>query len=286
MGKKAVLIGINYVHTHSELAGCVNDCENLKALLKEKYGFVDTEIHILCDSGKDAHKTNSPTYKKILAEIDWLVADAKAGDSLVFTYSGHGSTVPDENDDESDHEDETLCPVDYEKSGFLIDDLIKQRLADKVPEGAQLVGVVDACHSGTIFDLKYSVKPANIKSKYILPHLGHFGQTYLKMLTDEQQDASNEVYIHKKETATKGKVICISGCKDNQTSADTFEGGKHTGALTWALLESLKACNYDIVCCDLIHHIQSMLKKNHYEQVPQMSFGNILHIDEKFSFTI
>jgi len=35
--------------------------------------------------------------------------------------------------------------------------------------------------------------------------------------------------------------ICFAGCKDDETSADTFEGGVAVGAMSNALLEVLKA---------------------------------------------
>lgn len=36
----------------------------------------------------------------------------------------------------------------------------------------------------------------------------------------------------------------FSGCKDSQTSADAFIGGKHVGAMSWAFLECMKQ-DYD-----------------------------------------
>lgn len=35
-------------------------------------------------------------------------------------------------------------------------------------------------------------------------------------------------------------VFMFSGCKDSQTSADAFIGGKHVGAMSWAFLETMK----------------------------------------------
>jgi len=38
--------------------------------------------------------------------------------------------------------------------------------------------------------------------------------------------------------------VLISGCKDTQTSADANEDGVPTGALSWALLETLSKAPY------------------------------------------
>ena len=39
---------------------------------------------------------------------------------------------------------------------------------------------------------------------------------------------------------TVGTVFMISGCTDEQTSADAIINNKATGAMTWSLLEGLK----------------------------------------------
>jgi metacaspase-1 len=39
--------------------------------------------------------------------------------------------------------------------------------------------------------------------------------------------------ISKETRASAADVVSFSGCKDNQTSADTVEGGQATGALSW-----------------------------------------------------
>ena len=55
--------------------------------------------------------------------IEWLIKGAKPGDSLFFHYSGHGSQVKDKDGDEIDGLDETILPVDFQKSGMIIDDV-------------------------------------------------------------------------------------------------------------------------------------------------------------------
>ena len=48
-------------------------------------------------------------------------------------------------------------------------------------------------------------------------------------------------YEFKKYIKTNGEVYSISGCQDNQTSADAFMEGQATGALTFILLSCLRA---------------------------------------------
>ena len=64
--------------------------------------------------------------------MQWLVGGSKAGDSLWFSYSGHGSQQRATGNDESDGMNETLCPVDYETAGMISDDEINSIMVSRV----------------------------------------------------------------------------------------------------------------------------------------------------------
>lgn len=85
----------------------------------------------------------------------WLVQGCQAGDSLVFHYSGHGSQQRNDTGDEIDGYDETLCPVDYQTQGMIVDDEINATIVRPLPLGVKLHAIVDACHSGTVLDLPF-----------------------------------------------------------------------------------------------------------------------------------
>jgi len=149
--KKALLIGINYLkHQRGQLRGCINDVHNIEGFLKT-YGFQN--MRILTDDQQDP--TKQPTKVNILRDIKWLVEGAKAGDSLFFHYSGHGSQVKDLNGDEEDGMDETILPVDYNTAGQIIDDTLHDMMIKPLPTGCKLTSIMDCCHSGTGLDLPY-----------------------------------------------------------------------------------------------------------------------------------
>jgi hypothetical protein len=54
-----------------------------------------------------------------------MIGAARSGDTLVITYSGHGTWVPDSSGDEPDGRDEALCPHDIATAGPLLDDEIR-----------------------------------------------------------------------------------------------------------------------------------------------------------------
>lgn len=224
--RRALLIGINYIGTSSQLDGCINDINNIGSYLynTRKYN----SFIVLTD-----YTRVKPTKANILQAFNALFTNVRVGDELWFHYSGHGSLLRDTNRDEESGFDSCICPIDYERSGFISDDVIRQMLAQRVPKGVKLYIVLDACHSGTGCDLRYKYDdnsyltntPATLPTKYIP--------------TDWSLQQTS--YEFKKYSKTIGDVYSISGCQDNQTSADAFIEGQATGALTYILLSCLSA---------------------------------------------
>lgn len=143
MTNKAVLCGINNYQTITDLRGCLNDVDNIFEVLTQIYDFESSQIHKLTDEGV--------TKTAIKHEFNWLLDGAKAGDRLVFHFSGHGSYVPDDNGDELDGTDEITCLYDmdfYDPETYIRDDEW-QEIIQRVPEDVDLTFILDNCHSGT-----------------------------------------------------------------------------------------------------------------------------------------
>jgi hypothetical protein len=246
MAKRALLVGINYVGTASELHGCINDVMNMKEMLIKQYGYQEANITLMTDSTE-----TKPTRKNILTELlKLIVSGAK---TMFFHYSGHGASIRDTNGDEKDGNDETLVPIDYETNGLIIDDELRGML-QCVTEDCKMTVVLDCCHSGTGLDLAYNV-----------------------------YDRVGRLYMMKEDRAvlTRGQVIMISGCQDPQTSADTVEENKNQGALTYCLITVLKQGqkNYEQVFRDL----RTLLRSKQYSQIPNLSSGKLLSLAAPFS---
>jgi uncharacterized caspase-like protein len=66
----------------------------------------------------------------MIMAMHWLVKDAQPGDDLFFHYSGHGSCVEDVDGDESNGQDEVICPVNMDpampKRSWITDDMIHE----------------------------------------------------------------------------------------------------------------------------------------------------------------
>jgi len=122
------------------------DAQNLKTLAVEQLGFKAENVKVLINeqASRDA----------ILSAVDdWLIAGTGPGDRVLFTYSGHGFYVTDQDGDEEDGRDEVLVPWDTTKSSdgeignLLRDDTLRERF-DQLSDRETLV-LVDSCHSGT-----------------------------------------------------------------------------------------------------------------------------------------
>src|SRR5262249_8796618 len=138
MSKYALCVGINnYPGTANDLSGCINDAQDWSAVLSGRGFKVDQLID------KDASKLG------IMEGIRRLVKNARAGDLVVFQYSGHGSYVPDESGDEDDGVDEVICPCDVGPDSYLSDDEIYD-LFSAHAAGVRIVFLSDSCFSGSV----------------------------------------------------------------------------------------------------------------------------------------
>jgi metacaspase-1 len=136
---RSVHIGVDYVdrnHYGSDfpLASCVNDARKM-CEIAESLGYDATTF-----------ENEEATVANFTGAIRGAISDLFPGDSLMITFSGHGSQLPNNSDDvEADLLDETLCFYDR----MMIDDELFALLA-QLREGVRVHAVFDSCHSGTV----------------------------------------------------------------------------------------------------------------------------------------
>ena len=145
--------GINYFGTQNELHGCVSDVQRMLPLL-DKLGFPsDAESRRVLVDAPDWPQHLHPTLANMRQGIAWLIQDAQPGDSLLFHYSGHGGRMPRSDGRSEWHE--TLCPVDMDAEGMLLDSELFETLVRPLPSGCRLTCLLDSCHSGGVLDLPF-----------------------------------------------------------------------------------------------------------------------------------
>lgn len=186
-----------------------------------------------------------PTKANIVSEFTKLLNGAMRGDCLLFAFSGHGAQVNDNNGDEVDGKDEGLFTLDDK---LIIDDELNLIIRQHLKSDVTLFILTDCCHSGTIMDLKYN---------------------YM------------DYFENPKNAETSGNVIMISGCRDEQISADAFINYKSQGAMSWAFLANLQP---GVTWRKLVENMCFSLSESGYTQIPKLSSGKFLNLDSKFLF--
>lgn len=249
--KVALQVALLYKKTGSDLAGCLNDAENLKVLLMENgYTFIRT----MTDEEKNKGTTEYPTSENVLSAIHTLLSDTKKGDNVVFTYSGHGSHIKCTDGSESDGEDSEICLYDPHVGFQMItDNQLRDSLVEHLPDGVNLLFISDSCFSGTILDTRYRY---NIKEG-IHESLG--------------------------EKPSNKHAISISGCMDNQTSADAYIDGSSQGALTHYFIETFRKMKPNTTLKQFITDLDHALKKAKFSQVSTLGFFDLSLLSTSFS---
>ncbi|VDB86646.1 unnamed protein product [Peniophora sp. CBMAI 1063] len=295
--RKALCIGINYFGQNAELKGCINDARNIQRFLMERYQYKKEDMVMLTDDQQDPR--SQPTKENIIRAMQWLVSDAQPNDSLFFHYSGHGGQTKDLDGDEADGYDEVIYPVDFKQNSHIVDDVMHDIMVKPLPAGCRLTAIFDSCHSGSALDLPYiystegKVKEPNLAaeagqgllgavSSYARGDMsGVFSSVsgLLKTATGSDKRANEKA---KRTKTSPADVISWSGCKDSQTSADAFEAGTATGAMSFAFISALSQGGEQSYQSLLIT-IRGILKAK-YSQKPQLSSSHPM--DTNLMFTM
>jgi hypothetical protein len=221
-------IGLNsvdpdhYEGWDGELNACENDARDMQKIA-DRLGYSST-----------IQLTPEGTAENVRKAIEEAASTLETGDVFWMTYSGHGGQIPDQNGDEAtasrdeygefaDTWDETWVLFDRQ----LVDDEL-YALWSKFPQGVLIALLSDSCHSGTV------AKPA----LFTQAPDATIGRRMPLDVEDRTYQAHKEMYdgiqsnVPSREAAElRATVALISGCMDNQTSADGRVNGRFTGRL-------------------------------------------------------
>lgn len=291
MTKKALLVGIN-AYPGAALNGCLNDVEDWFHVLTQFGAFSPDNVHALCDA--------RATTKGIKDGLAWLRNGVVSGDEIVFAYSGHGSQVRDKNGDElDDHMDECICPVnlndpDYWDKGVILDDDLGNWLKT-FPQGVRISIILDSCHSGTGTRDIGPGNPHPVLHRYLPPPLdielrfrpveGHRASLPKRKIGHGKTISKTKLFgVPKKKInlphvpapADKGTIVVpqmnhvlLSGCRNDQTSADAYINGRYNGAFTHFAINELKKSPKASLAAVHAAYLND-LKTGGYTQEPQL----------------
>jgi hypothetical protein len=145
----AVLIGIDRylnLEPHAQLHSCVNDARLMAKVLEERYGFRPEELNLLLD--------DAATQTGIRAALEALRAAVRAGDAVVFYYSGHGSKTAAHERYKASAVDETIFPYDSGRKPLPNRDITDEEIAAWLlavsTVTTNLVVIADTCYGGGV----------------------------------------------------------------------------------------------------------------------------------------
>jgi hypothetical protein len=264
MSNKALCIGINdYPGTRMDLNGCVNDANDWSEVLSAR-GFT---VKKLLDA--------TATKASMVDAIRNLIGGAVAGDSIVITYSGHGTYAPDESGDERDGLDEALCPYDIGQGNVLLDDEINLLFAQRAAQ-VRILLVSDSCHSGTVTRAAPADPDAQgIRARFLpmaswlpesrLPRTAGGKLATRVSITRTHSPWSGALYV-------AGGDVLLAGCQEgpDNFSYDATFGGRSNGAFTYYALKALKGLKPNATYADWYGAMRQFLPSASFPQTPQL----------------
>lgn len=208
-----------------DLLGCVNDAKSMRDAFTKKYGVSEANAKIYLDK--------ECTAEKFLDSIKWLTSNAKPGDQVVFTYSGHGAQVEDSSEDDN-----------YEEVIVLADDmLVPGDLFNEIANMFSLNGVnctfiFDSCYSGGMsrsVDGKVSIRNKT---------MGVIKPKNARAVTKVKDGLKQTLTTQSRQMkASKGEIAWLFASQEDRPSKDIsgLEGLQPHGFFTLLLLDMMDA---------------------------------------------
>jgi hypothetical protein len=257
--RRSLHVGLNYPGTDAELSGCINDA-------LDWYQFFGTR-------GYEPFLIREPTKVQILDALRTRLGGLRRGDRFVFTYSGHGSWIPDRDGDEADGRDEVLCPADFQAritptTGVLTDDEL-YAVMQGASFGVRRTIISDSCHSGTVQRFagveQHPSGFATWEGRVAVPRF----MPPAMFLSGAQVDTA-EALVRRRlppNGPSRSGAVLISGCDDTEYSYDAWFGQRANGAFTHNAIDSYRE---GMTMAAWHRAIRERLPSTSYQQSPQL----------------
>jgi len=140
-----LVVGIDKYQHLPPLAGAVNDANDIYQSLQKISG---AQISLLLDE--------QANFRNIRQQWFSMLRDSEPGDTLVFSYAGHGSRVPEQvKGSEADGQDDVFVLSGFDSGAagqreMIRDNLLFEWFSAARDKDVQVLFVADSCHSGTM----------------------------------------------------------------------------------------------------------------------------------------
>ncbi len=246
-----------------DLPGAERDALAMRDVMVARWGFPEENVKVLLngDATRDAIESGLR---------EWLPANVRPGDQVVFYFAGHGSQIWDENGDEDDGLDETIAPADVDpvNADFDIVDETLGEWLNALPT-SNVWYVHDNCNAGTgtravtpfARARKLARDPADLPGN---------GGTGRRALPGQAEDVSGF-------DLDDVNILEIGASQPNQAAVDAyFEGSDgadpfHGGAFTTFLVQQLWRADTGTTYQEIFEQVREALRQNRFNQDPYLS---------------
>lgn len=296
--KYALVVGINDYYSqpnvksiHS-LKGCVNDALSIKSLLTNRFAFDPKNINTLLNQ--------QATQKNLLEAFAAIIAKSKAGDAVVFYYSGHGTFIDNSainSDPIKKGYNQALVMSDLFAKDYdclVRDNTLKKLFNQLIAKKVIVTSLFDCCFSGgmvaapapvfgvqenpysddveqySYYDFTDTISSKSFPASALTVSEKAFDMERTVVRTD------TEIVPRPAETPNS-KFASLAASEDNVKAAEIWdESGVPHGAFTRALLYAFGQSNVDITLSEIIKYInEQIIGIQLFKQEPQYAFDPV-----------
>ena len=262
------------------LTGAVNDAITMKELFTEKYKIKAENVHVVTD--KDAGVDG------FIKEMKWLVQTAQPGDQILFSFSGHGSQLPDKTKPNGKASvivlaDDELVPGEF----------FKKLSTSLKGAGINSTFVFDSCFSGGMSRQALRFNGSELKEVRTRSLNASFGtsgspiasngplplsaKAHLGSEANFLKSSGATVKARAKAGTIRGEVAFIFASNDQQTSSDLSfkDPEKKAHGLFTLMLEMVLSKGPELPIGEVVTAINDFITKNtDFKQRPGTEFSN------------
>jgi metacaspase-1 len=133
-------LGYKYNYNNRATAGVRTDVKNIRTILLRSGVKTDDIVEL---------DTKKATAQRVFHTMDSLATLLDSSDVFLFYFTGHGDSIPNLDPNEKEKYDQVFIAYDNR----LIDDQFKVHFTEKFKRGTNVIMIMDACHSGSGFEL-------------------------------------------------------------------------------------------------------------------------------------
>jgi len=222
---RGIVIGIDKypkLGERNQLFGAVNDAQDIAKALKEAGS---TDVRLIVD--EEATKAN------IVNTWIALVGASQEGDTLVFSYAGHGAQEPEPpgRNGEADGKNENFLlggfgPNAPDNAERIVDDEMFEMLKLADDQGIRVVFIADSCHSGTMY--RSSTSPGI-----------RFRNVTIPDITDDQLTLPPPAFANARPEDFKD-VTFVAATEESRVVPEINIQGQQRGALSYSFARAVE----------------------------------------------